>query len=179
MNRFITLVLAFCLLSPGFAQALERSDIGGEFYTRHTFKVEKRRYRTTNYLKGKVLPINTRMTLLKYNRHVLIFRRHDTGGKLRIDNIRKYSVTDINSIFDRMFSADPTDLDQYPESIANNIRQGIVEPGMTKKQVILALGYPPAHETPSPEVDQWRYWTSRTNTILLHFEGGKVTHISE
>ena len=35
-----------------------------------------------------------------------------------------------------------------------DITQGVVVPGMTRDQVLMALGYPPAHETPSLDSPQ-------------------------
>jgi len=49
--------------------------------------------------------------------------------------------------------------------------------GMSKEGVVFAIGYPPPHETPRLEGDQWRYWKRRFDSILVHFENGRVTRI--
>jgi hypothetical protein len=43
---------------------------------------------------------------------------------------------------------------------------------MTKEQVLMARGYPPAHETPSLDLDTWKYWSSRFVTQTIAFERG-------
>jgi hypothetical protein len=50
---------------------------------------------------------------------------------------------------------------------------------MRKSAVIVALGYPPKHKTPSLEANQWRYWSSRFGSFLVHFQDDKVSQIVE
>jgi hypothetical protein len=54
------------------------------------------------------------------------------------------------------------------------IQQGIVEPGMTKQEVLMALGYPPAHRTPSIEQPIWTYWRNRWDVFMVYFDGDRV-----
>lgn len=56
---------------------------------------------------------------------------------------------------------------------------GRVEPGMTRDQVILAIGYPPAHMTPSLEQDSWHYWTNRWHQYYVIFSKGKVDRVNQ
>lgn len=49
--------------------------------------------------------------------------------------------------------------------------------GMTKEAVAIAMGHPPAHETPSLESDQWMYWLHRFDRLRVDFENGKVSNI--
>lgn len=179
MTRLLGLALIVFLLLPNIATALERSDIGETFYTRHTFKHEKRRYKTTNYLKGTLVPINSKVELLKYNRKVIIVRLVESGDKIRIQNVKKFSGATIDTIFDRIFSQKETDLGNFSRAVAKKIRLGVVDIGMTKKQVLMALGYPPAHETPSPDMDQWKYWKNRFNTMLISFDEDKVINVQD
>ena len=45
-------------------------------------------------------------------------------------------------------------------------------------QVLMALGYPPTHETGSLDQDEWKYWYSRFRTYLVRFgEDGRVESI--
>lgn len=56
----------------------------------------------------------------------------------------------------------PTDprarLAGYPASVQAAIREGKVSVGMTKEQVIMALGYPMTSENPPLDANLWRYW---------------------
>ena len=100
-----------------------------------------------------------------------------SGTRIRIDNLARHSGEDIAGIFARMFSATPTDLSPFSESERRHILAGTVDVGMSKDAVILALGHPPKHKTPSLDANQWRYWQNRFNTFVVEFDGGKVSQI--
>ena len=57
---------------------------------------------------------------------------------------------------------------------AHAIESGEVLKGMTKEQVLLARGYPPAHQTPSTDEDRWKFWSSRFVTEEIFFSNGRV-----
>src|SRR3989454_12721251 len=58
------------------------------------------------------------------------------------------------------------------------IEDGTVSVGMTRDQVLIALGYPRADRTPSLDAPTWRYWASRGDTFEIYFEGDHVSHVS-
>ena len=60
---------------------------------------------------------------------------------------------------------------KYPDRIRAAIKEGKVVPGMTREQVIIAVGYPPTHRTPSLESSVWNLWGSRTGRYEVHFNG--------
>ena len=55
----------------------------------------------------------------------------------------------------------------WEESVRRAVRAGKVVIGMTQEQVIVSLGYPPAHETPSLDADRWKYWYGNFDTFLV------------
>ena len=57
------------------------------------------------------------------------------------------------------------------------IEEGTVEPGMTKDEVLMALGYPPVHRTPSLSASMWTYWANRWATFEVYFDGDKVSRV--
>jgi hypothetical protein len=59
------------------------------------------------------------------------------------------------------------------------IQQGQVFQGMSKQGVILAIGYPPEHQTPSLEADQWSYWRNSHRRFQVYFVGGLVSGIQQ
>ena len=48
---------------------------------------------------------------------------------------------------------------------------------MTRDQVLMSLGYPPAHRTPSLEGPTWTYWQNRWATMVVVFDGDKVVRV--
>ncbi|ARU58233.1 lipoprotein [Oleiphilus messinensis] len=57
------------------------------------------------------------------------------------------------------------------------IKDGKPYVGMSKQGIIYAMGYPPPHQTSSTDLDTWKYWKNRFDTLLIQFEKGKVTQI--
>ncbi|MGH7953164.1 MAG: hypothetical protein ACREFE_14785 [Limisphaerales bacterium] len=155
------------------------SAVKGEmFYTKFSLFYEKNVYRTTNYRKGTLVPINTEVTFVKANKKEIDVKLPD-GVTLRIVNIEPYSGEDISGIFNRALDKTAVDLSGFSAMEKTNIEAGTVAAGMSKKAVIAALGYPPKHKTPNLTGDAWRYWQNRFNTFIVHFENDKVTGIQQ
>jgi hypothetical protein len=58
------------------------------------------------------------------------------------------------------------------------IKKGRASEGMTRRGIIIAMGYPPEHVTPNLEMDQWMYWMNRFNRNAIVFgEDGTVESI--
>ncbi|WP_328576363.1 outer membrane protein assembly factor BamE domain-containing protein [Ideonella sp. BN130291] len=69
---------------------------------------------------------------------------------------------------------DPTrELMQADPETAAAVRGGKLRPGMTKAQVVMALGYPVSSENPSFDAPRWRYWVSseRGYTVVFDAQG--------
>jgi hypothetical protein len=70
-------------------------------------------------------------------------------------------------------------IDRYPEPVRAAIKAGKVIPGMTREQVIVAVGYPPTHKTESLDAKVWNHWQSRAGRFEVHWsDKGTVENIS-
>jgi hypothetical protein len=66
----------------------------------------------------------------------------------------------------------------WPAGVREAVRLGKIMPGMTKEQVIVSLGYPPTHQTPTLDAPQWKYWYTRVGTFLVVWdEKGQVRDV--
>ena len=64
---------------------------------------------------------------------------------------------------------------KWPEPVRNAIRVGTVVNGMTREQVIVSVGYPPTHRTPSLDAPVWNHWQSRAGRFEIYWGAdGKV-----
>jgi hypothetical protein len=76
-------------------------------------------------------------------------------------------------------SADPRPrIAAMPPPVRDAIRAGKVALGMSKDEVIVALGYPPTHATPSLDSPQWKYWHSGFGSFLVVWDNaGRVKDV--
>ncbi len=148
---------------------------GQDYYLRFTLRQEDNEYPSTNYGRGIVVPINTRVKLLSYSKKNILLQVLETGSELKVVNEEKYTGRSPAGFAKLMLSAVPTPLERLPDQVAAAIRIGEPRRGMTKEQVIMARGYPPVHETTSTESDRWVYWSSRFVKQTIVFVNGRLT----
>ena len=156
------------------------------YYTTVNFWHEFRRHLSTNYQRGVLVPINSRARLSPVMRQdgarkhrseiaELTVRLLESETTIRIVNVSRHSKVLLNDIVYRMFSPQPIDLSVFDEEMQSLIASGTPREGMTKYQVLLTRGYPPASQTPSLESDTWTYWSSRFSSHALVFSDGRLT----
>lgn len=177
--KYIIHTLLLLTFHSSLVVANESIDTDKTYYTLHSFRHEKGRHLTTNYLRGAFVPVNTKVKILSHDENEIILNLVKTGQQIAIVNVFKFSQATTEQIFKRMFSKKKTKLEKISKKTMKNIKWGIPKAGMTKKQVLITLGYPPGHQTPSIEMDQWRYWKNRFNTMMLYFDNDKLSHIKD
>ncbi len=131
-----------------------------------------------NYYVGQTVPLGTPVQVQKVGRDSITFLAD--GRKLTL--VRKYGTEQesFQQYLDKVLVAgDPkARVARFPRAVQDAIRDGRVERGMTREQVILALGYPPAHRTPSLTAGEWLYWYNRWVTYKVLFDdAGVVTQV--
>ncbi len=165
------LVLTACAFSP-------IGEFEGEtLYTQRNLWVTDGVHETTNYRVEYMIPVNTRVRIGDTNERVIKVSVPETGERFRVINIRKYTERDIETIFDRYFAAERQNLDAFRADEREAIESGEIERGMSKDAVLIARGFPPAHETPSIRMNEWRYWKSGNDTRVVRFDNDRVSEI--
>ncbi len=67
----------------------------------------------------------------------------------------------------------------YPAKIRESIIAARVSPGMTKEQVLMAVGYPVSSENPNLDAKIWRYWLSSFAEFQVVWDtNGRVKEIA-
>lgn len=101
------------------------------------------------------------------------------GRKLAIGN--DYSRTTPMAEFERRYvlAEDPSRrLAAYPPRIREAIAAGKVARGMTRDQVIMALGYPITSYTETLDAPLWRYWFDRSTEYQVFWgKHGRVEQV--
>ncbi|MBO7147420.1 MAG: hypothetical protein J6W81_06700 [Lentisphaeria bacterium] len=137
--------------------------------------------RSENIQQGTILPFGTQIEFIDANTDRIRFRRVSDGKEFRIKYNINRNMIPVEQFIKRLFVLrDGKDLAMNVRPlILEKIRRGIVEKGMTREEVLLAFGPPPAVRTPSETVDTWLYWTDDGVTCRIVFFGNKVISIIE
>jgi len=80
----------------------------------------------------------------------------------------------LSEYLDLILSKTPVSYTGLSEIDQKGISEGRPYKGMSKKGVMIALGYPCPHKTPSPDANVWYYWKSRFASYAVNFENGLV-----
>jgi hypothetical protein len=131
-----------------------------------------------NYFVGATIPAGTpvqvqamtsdSVSFLADGKQLTLLHRYGTEQESMQQYVNKVLVPD-----------DPkARLATFPKSAQQAIRDGRVERGMTKEQVIMSLGYPPTHRTASTTANEWTYWYNRWVTYKVQFDDqGLVSNV--
>ncbi|WP_137937799.1 hypothetical protein [Chitinivorax sp. B] len=168
-----------------FAGCAHRQDIQSDkvFYTQVGLYHHHGKVAPSNALAGSFVPVNTQVKLLstvdgnkvdeinlqvvKTGTSITIQLRQDVTG-VTLDEARK-----------RMFGEQPVNTAQFGQSVEEAIQTGRIIKGMPKQAVLMAVGYPPGHRTPTLVGDEWSYWFNRYDRKLIRFVGGKVEQVKD
>jgi hypothetical protein len=140
-----------------------------------------------NFLHGKVIPFGTRVQIRKVDADRVEF---ETPGHPKISLVLKQGAGELtmDQYLDRIFLVDDpyTRLPKLPDDgkaaaevdrMRRLLEEGDVTIGMTRDQVLTAIGYPPAHRTPRLDAAMWTYWVDPEDTFEVYFEGDRVSRV--
>jgi len=180
-----------------------KPDPGEQFYLAHNFWVDNRRIDTynpnigrqiqtklisikgkdiklasLNYKIGVLIPIGSIVENLEIGSSELKFIVKDINSRVTYKVVKRYEpLVTGQDLFERSITTKT--FESITEGISfrfkEAIKSGMVLKGMSKSNVLLAFGYPPAHQTPSLDLDTWIYWHTKSKRILVEFDAdGKV-----
>ena len=132
-----------------------------------------------NIQQGTILPFGTEIEFIDANTDRIRFRRVSDRKEFTLKYNEDRSIIPIEQYIRRLFgfrTEKELRLGVRP-IIYEKIRRGVVEKGMTRQEVLLAFGPPPAMRTPSETVDTWIYWTDDGVTRRVIFFGDKVLDV--
>jgi hypothetical protein len=116
-----------------------------------------------------IIPAGTPVTVLGYGRQ----RVHiEVGGKKQaIGNDYSRDLT-LDAFAKRyVVPENPSEkLAQYPKPIQDAIASMRLTKGMSREQVLMAVGYPVSSENPSLDAKVWRYWLSSFAEFRVRFD---------
>lgn len=135
--------------------------------------------RSENIQQGTILPFGSEVEFLESNAEEIRFRRISDGKKFCIQYDKGYHLLPVEEFIKRIFVLrNEKDLVLGIRPIVREkIKRGIVEKGMTRQEVLLAFGPPPAARTPSETADTWTFWVEEGLTRKIVFFNNRVVNI--
>ncbi|MDH3511911.1 MAG: hypothetical protein OER85_13735 [Gammaproteobacteria bacterium] len=138
---------------------------------------ENNRLYSVNYQLPFLIPVCTEVKITKLKKKRMTFEIVETGREYEYNWHKKANPGGLNEnillFFGRECPAE--EIKTLSEIDQKGIKSGRVSEGMTRRGVIIAMGYPPPHVTPDLEMDEWMYWMNRFNrTAVVFGEDGTV-----
>ncbi|HIE06990.1 MAG TPA: hypothetical protein EYP64_02980 [Desulfarculaceae bacterium] len=128
-----------------------------------------------------IVPPNTKLTIKLWRRfmtRVGFYYELPNGRRGAFEVQEKRVGMSLDDYEELILSPQPVSLKGFSAIDLKGIKKGKAYKGMTKKGVMTALGYPAAHETPSLDDNQWKYWRNRFRTVVVEFNSkGKVVNV--
>jgi len=179
-NRKMAIAFACIALvfssSSVFAQKFKR---GETLYTQTVLHWEKQQISAANFLVGEFLPQGTGVKVVACDRNRLEFTLLSTGETYYY-KFQKQAGEPLKDHLKKIFAVswDPATVTSMSAIDQKGIAEGKALAGMTRKGVIIALGYPPHLSNPSLTEGNWVYWVNRYNRLKVIFdENGIVLEV--
>jgi hypothetical protein len=132
-----------------------------------------------NYQQDGLIPLCSPVVLLERDDEKLVFDVTATGRRYEY-YFHKAAAEPFPDHLARHFGTScPDARETLTGTDLEGVERGVALVGMSKEAVVLAIGYPPRHVTPSLDADRWVYWTNRFNRIAISFSDGQVRAIRE
>src|SRR5579862_488386 len=132
-----------------------------------------------NYCVGTLIPFGSPAKVESAERKTVTF---DAGGtKLHVQQYYTEQQQSFQQFLDKLLVPDDPKLTaaHFPRAVQAAIKDGRVEKGMTREQVLMSLGYPPMHRTPSLDATTWTYWYNSWVTYDVAFgDDGLVSQVT-
>lgn len=124
----------------------------------------------------RIIPAGTPAKPTGYGRYRVYVELN--GGKQAIGNDYSRDL-DMATFAKRYIVAeDPKQaMAKMPPKVREAIESARLRPGMTRSQVLMAVGYPVSSENPNLDARIWRYWLSSFAEFQVVFDGDRVKEI--
>ncbi|MBN2417997.1 MAG: hypothetical protein JXL81_01325 [Deltaproteobacteria bacterium] len=125
-----------------------------------------------------ILPVNTPVQIKNWKRGFIVVNTESNVEIFFEFNSKNMQMT-ADDYLGKITSTSKVDLGKLSDKDKKGVEEGKASSGMTKNGVMMALGYPATHKTPSPDSNRWIYWANRFKTIAVTFnDQGIVSDIT-
>jgi hypothetical protein len=182
-NLACVALCAFVLLSVVGcgAQTTKQSKSGETYYTKYNFHYTTEKGKAwgsvANLTKPpahKILPYGSPVKIEPWKRGFNLIAPK-SGKTINVVSKKKYlEGKSLSEYLDLILSTAPVSYTDLSEIDQKGISEGRPYNGMSKKGVMIALGYPCPNKTASPKADTWYYWENRFDNYPVNFKNDLV-----
>ena len=129
-----------------------------------------------NYRDGELVPLGSKEEIKKLGVRSMTFEA--AGKEVVLSHVYGTEQETYKEYFDKILvEADRGKMvERFPMIIQRTIADGRVEKGMKRGEVVLAVGFPPTDDNPSPESNEWKFWYSKGNSYTVKFDANGYVH---
>lgn len=131
-----------------------------------------------NYRTGTPLPAGTTIRITDVRRYTVLF---EADGKVYTLTQRFGFSEPFPKYIEKIFMKESpaAKIDAYAEPVRGLVKTGKIAVGMSREQVLHALGHPPRHGTPRIDFPVWKYWLGRFDEYFVYFDdAGRVKDVN-
>ena len=169
-------VAAILVLASGLGNTASAAD---RLFTAYNLWFEQpQKMYSTNYQKGNMLPAGSEVKEVQRSSKKVEFVDVKTNMKFSVEFFAKHHPgVKPEQWIDRVLTT--RDFSALTKGLTADeikaIKGGQAKTGMSKKAVLVSLGYPPEIATASPDLDVWKFWRDRFRNYQVKFANGKVS----
>jgi len=184
MKKAIALLVLAVLVSGCVSMTVNESGksispVGKTYYTKiNIWYKYPDKIKSTNNIDGTFLSLGTKVKIVEFDGGKVKFIDTNREQFYTIIFVRKHTPMTSQELFDRYFSENNImdvngEFNKFTSKEQEGIKKGRIFPGMSKKAVLMTLGYPPNHKTPNLQGNIWLYWGRRV-VFLVYFRDDVV-----
>jgi hypothetical protein len=179
MNPAITFILSGCLSMCSIAAHAQPADTDSG-YLCCNMRSDGSWMSDSNYLEsGKfIVPFGTPVNITGFGRYRVNIKINGADQSLGNDYSRYVAMDAFAKRY--IVKQDPRVMvAAAPPKIRTAINSARVTKGMTRDQVLVALGYPIGNENPHLDASMWKYWLWTFSPFQVYFDSsGEVSRVS-
>jgi hypothetical protein len=132
-----------------------------------------------NYRDGALIPLGSPVTIEQVSPQSITFT---AGGKtVTLQHLYGTAQEPTQKYFDKILVTEDRNamVAKLPPVVQRAIREGRVENGMKRVEVLLSVGFPPTDDNPSPTASEWTLWHSKGKSYKVAFDAkGYVSNVA-
>jgi len=174
-KKTMFLVVAFFLLAWVAQPVFAKDEVRYTKYNVHTQSKNGKTYKAsyanyTNPGQGHVIiPAGSEILIVDKSRKSFTFKFDNDSKKVVYEFHKSRMGMSLDEYIDKVTSTQPVSFDNLSGQDKKGVADGKAYQGMTREGVMVALGYPATHRTPTLEATTWIYWTNRFGTFAVDF----------